>query len=192
VAKGLTAFRNRRWRIAVAMLLAVVCCAMSLPIPRLSSVEKDRSEPYPCINRACGCASAEQCWKQCCCFTNSNHNTSVSDVDMVCVNNEHSSACCDAEATSPIKENAAGDHQNADAPAASYFCGIAALECQGLTSLWQIFSMTLLPEKSGPEIMGEDLRSKVSPFDLVVCSCDWPPPEPPPRIGVAGFRAVLA
>ena len=39
------------------------------PLPQ-NSQEKDSSEPFPCQNRPCGCRSAEQCWKKCCCFDN--------------------------------------------------------------------------------------------------------------------------
>ena len=86
--------------------------------------------------------------------------------------------------------------KDADEPATTYFCGMAALECRGLTSLWQILSLTMLPEKSHPEVMGDELSSYVPPFEVDVSSCDWPPPEPPPpelppRTGVAG-RAVTA
>jgi len=38
-----------------------------VPLPRPS--EKDLSKPFPCATRACGCMSAESCWKDCCCFT---------------------------------------------------------------------------------------------------------------------------
>jgi len=31
--------------------------------------EKDRAIPFPCMNSLCGCASAEQCFRQCCCTT---------------------------------------------------------------------------------------------------------------------------
>ncbi len=57
-------------------LLALLClAAILLPLP-LSPVAqtnsgKDTSQPFPCQNRPCGCRSAEQCWKKCCCFTNS-------------------------------------------------------------------------------------------------------------------------
>ena len=257
MAKRLTAFRNRGWRIAVAILLAVGCCAIWVPVPQVRSPEKDRSEPYPCMDRPCGCSSAEQCWKKCCCFTNQqkiawaertgvkvpeyvvvaagrekthktaataapkcercvtasvtadaavtskkgndNHNTATpkvcgvaSDANVVRGDNEPSSACCDAEQTQPVKEATAKRRQDTDDSAPSYFCGIAALECQGLTSLFQILSLTMLPEKSCPEIVGEDMSSSMPAFDVLVCSCEWPPPEPPPRIGVAGFRAVQA
>jgi hypothetical protein len=31
---------------------------------------KDLSQPFPCMHRHCGCRTAEQCWRGCCCFTN--------------------------------------------------------------------------------------------------------------------------
>ena len=30
---------------------------------------KDRSIPFPCMNSPCGCASADQCFRDCCCTT---------------------------------------------------------------------------------------------------------------------------
>lgn len=30
---------------------------------------KDRSRPFPCMDKACGCVSAEQCFAGCCCHT---------------------------------------------------------------------------------------------------------------------------
>ena len=57
-------------------LAVVLCfCAMLMPLPfaplRSNTQEKDQSQPFPCQNRPCGCRSAEQCWKKCCCFNNS-------------------------------------------------------------------------------------------------------------------------
>ena len=37
--------------------------------PVQHSTDKDLSEPFPCQNRPCGCQSAAQCWRKCCCFT---------------------------------------------------------------------------------------------------------------------------
>ncbi|WP_299462492.1 hypothetical protein [uncultured Gimesia sp.] len=61
-----------RVRRLVSLLVLVSFCASFVPLPvgSRSSVEKDQSTPYPCQNRPCGCRSAEQCWKSCCCFTN--------------------------------------------------------------------------------------------------------------------------
>jgi len=30
---------------------------------------KDRSQPFPCMDKACGCDSAERCFSSCCCHT---------------------------------------------------------------------------------------------------------------------------
>lgn len=54
-------------RISVALLVAV--CAAQLPVLQHDAVEKDRSTPFPCQHRACGCRSVSHCWAQCCCFT---------------------------------------------------------------------------------------------------------------------------
>lgn len=61
-----------RGLLSLSVLLGV--CAMLLPLPIAplpqNSPEKDSSEPFPCQNRPCGCRSADQCWKKCCCFNN--------------------------------------------------------------------------------------------------------------------------
>lgn len=58
--------------LSLVVLLSV--CAMLLPFPIAplpsDSSQKDQSQPFPCQNRPCGCRSAEQCWKKCCCFNN--------------------------------------------------------------------------------------------------------------------------
>ena len=64
--------RNVRGLLSLSVLLGV--CAMLLPLPFApllqNSPDKDSSEPFPCQHRPCGCRSAEQCWKKCCCFDN--------------------------------------------------------------------------------------------------------------------------
>lgn len=61
-----------RGLLSLCVLLGI--CAMLLPLPIAplpqNLPEKDSSEPFPCQNRPCGCQSAEQCWKKCCCFNN--------------------------------------------------------------------------------------------------------------------------
>ena len=79
---------QRPWRrlISLLVLLGILCSFFPLPAPpqvmsdtawglstsarsAASPIEKDRSRPFPCAQRVCGCRSAEQCWKKCCCFT---------------------------------------------------------------------------------------------------------------------------
>jgi hypothetical protein len=54
--------------IAVALLLGLLLGIGGVPV--VTVTKKDRSRPYPCQDHACGCASADECWHHCCCFSN--------------------------------------------------------------------------------------------------------------------------
>jgi hypothetical protein len=59
----------RRLYVAAA-LAGFVVATTGVPVVMRAPTVKDRSQPYPCMDHACGCASAEACWRNCCCFTN--------------------------------------------------------------------------------------------------------------------------
>lgn len=62
--------RSLARRLTSALLLASWAFAVvPIPVAPVASLHKDRSRPFPCMDRACGCQSAEACWKGCCCFT---------------------------------------------------------------------------------------------------------------------------
>ena len=67
-------FQKLTMRRLISLCILLSVCALLLPLPvaflRTTGSEKDLSQPFPCQNRPCGCQSAEQCWKKCCCFTN--------------------------------------------------------------------------------------------------------------------------
>jgi hypothetical protein len=62
-----------QWRPSVAA--ATVAChllaTVGFPLPGAEAVgSKDRSRPFPCQDRPCGCRTYEECWAgDCCCFT---------------------------------------------------------------------------------------------------------------------------
>ncbi len=56
--------------LAVAAAFALTILPIPLPVIPQNRDSKDTSQPFPCQNRTCGCCSADQCWKKCCCFTN--------------------------------------------------------------------------------------------------------------------------
>jgi len=62
-----------RGLLSLSVLLGICAMVFPLPIAPLPQdlQEKDSPAPFPCQNRPCGCQSAEQCWKKCCCFDNS-------------------------------------------------------------------------------------------------------------------------
>lgn len=61
------------------MLAAYVVVVSGVPLPIAGSppgagspaanrlADKDRSRPFPCMDKPCGCATAEQCFSNCCC-----------------------------------------------------------------------------------------------------------------------------
>jgi len=59
----------RRFGRGVVIWLCVASFAITasgVPVP---DAPRWGRAPFPCQGHRCGCASADQCWKQCCCFT---------------------------------------------------------------------------------------------------------------------------
>ena len=77
--------RNTRWQLAVWAIVcwyALILSGLPLPVDAFSSssiapsgvalervAAKDRTKPFPCMNKPCGCLSAKQCFQKCCCHT---------------------------------------------------------------------------------------------------------------------------
>ena len=114
-----------RGLVSLSVLMGV--CAMLFPLPiaplQQDSPEKDSTEPFPCQNRPCGCRSADQCWKKCCCFTNTQkvawakaNRVAIPDYVLVAANSEKcsqdeeqpaSKTCCSSKRTSNAKSKLA-------------------------------------------------------------------------------------
>jgi hypothetical protein len=61
--------RNFRRRFTSATLLvAYVFTAGGVPLPA-GTLAHQGGELFPCSDHACGCQSAEQCWRSCCCHS---------------------------------------------------------------------------------------------------------------------------
>lgn len=62
------------WHGLYGLSAGLLICALVFPLSTATVPEdawaKDLSAPFPCQHRPCGCRSAEQCWKQCCCYSN--------------------------------------------------------------------------------------------------------------------------
>lgn len=67
---GLVAQFRRHWSRRLLVVLAgvvILIGQIGLPVP--VRVKKDKSRPFPCMDRACGCRKADDCWKSCCCHS---------------------------------------------------------------------------------------------------------------------------
>ena len=49
------------------LLAAYVAVVLGVPLP--FNVRHHADETFPCANHGCGCASADHCWRSCCCHT---------------------------------------------------------------------------------------------------------------------------
>lgn len=69
-AKVQRRWHARRGRVAVAgvMLSCYMLVLFGVPLPGPLAATNP-SQPYPCQDSVCGCSSAEQCWRSCCCYT---------------------------------------------------------------------------------------------------------------------------
>jgi hypothetical protein len=60
---------NMKRRICAAItLLSYLFACLGVPLPAAPAA-KDGDQPFPCQDHPCGCRTAEQCWRSCCCFT---------------------------------------------------------------------------------------------------------------------------
>ena len=74
-----SARQSRLFRRISVLLVLMLCVVFVLPIPiaEFSSQAKpaggsgkDTTVPFPCMQKSCGCRTAEDCWRGCCCSTN--------------------------------------------------------------------------------------------------------------------------
>lgn len=134
--------RNTFHRLPAKLVLLCyvwMCCGGALPATLIMSSEtmkmvlgKDRSVPFPCMHKPCGCRNAEQCFKSCCCMTKAEriawakeHSVSEKYIKFAseaedqppqkqssCCVKQATTNCCQAESRPPSccgKHQAAGD-----------------------------------------------------------------------------------
>jgi hypothetical protein len=57
--------------VSAVLLITFVATAAGIPLPvvPLGANSKNPNEDFICATSTCGCATAEQCWRSCCCHT---------------------------------------------------------------------------------------------------------------------------
>jgi len=134
------------WQLALAL-------GLWLPLP---GGTKNARERFPCETCGCGCLTADQCWRDCCCFTNEQRlewarRNGVRPPEFVVA-----AAAAEAIAQAPPKcphccqhksklstrpaEVALGSGVPRDARASRGISALSALRCQGLLEYWQVLA----------------------------------------------------
>ncbi|MBL8818104.1 MAG: hypothetical protein JNL58_18905 [Planctomyces sp.] len=189
-------FGNRKI-ISLAILGSI--CALIVPFPVVlrgvplegpagsSETEKEAGEAFPCQDRPCGCRTAKQCWKQCCCFTNAqkiawakSRGVQVPDFVVVAAANEMKSEGSKKSCCSRRVEKVEGSK---DLPRRKYVIGIMAEECQGLN--WLMASVPVVSSQPLQLIR----QNGCEVYNLIDVTSETLPEMPtdatrlPPRIG---------
>jgi hypothetical protein len=170
---------------------------------------KDRSQPFPCQDHACGCKSAEECWRHCCCFTPEEklawakahdvepppyaEKPSADGWRAAPLRNQAQSgegphagcSCCSHAKDHPTSISASccarAAQSGKQAPAVPV---LAPLRCHGLTTLWIALGTAPPPPAVALEL-SPPVTDWLSYPDASAPVLGCVPPDPPPRSHVA-------
>lgn len=193
------------WTAAISCAVLLVS-SVGLPIPTIAT--KDGSKPFPCLKRACGCQTADDCWKKCCCFTDEEklawaHENGVTPPDEVVARvaarrnqpnevAESSGSCChakkscchveDDEAQSNCCHQKKADQSN-DTTEVKFVVAMEAAKCSGVHLSWICVKVGMMPPI--PVVAPTSATGLVTWFEILDMDSDSLPPEPvapPPRL----------
>ncbi len=177
--------------ISLAVLFGICCSVVPLPVGQ--RLAKDLSEPFPCQHRACGCRSADQCWKKCCCFTNSqkvawakSHRVRLPAAVLASAKREcsldkqRSSGCCSAGAPQVAREVHSGKADN-ERDETMYLIGALAQQCRGQPWSWSTLPWAILPQATESRTFFPEVGEKLALCSATSMAISHSPPLPPPR-----------
>ena len=185
-------WRSFARRVAVAgALLAYLAAAVGLPLPP-QVVVKDGGKPFPCQGHLCGCQTAEECWRHCCCYTAAERwawarangvqppdyaeKPSDDDRRVACDDDHDSCPHCHGSAPASACRHAASHRPPL------WGLALAPLSCRGETTQWVLTGVMPAPApvrvgRSEPALSDRLDWATVEPFRVLQA-----PPFPPPRI----------
>ncbi len=193
-----------RKAVTLALLVCLLPSILPIPLPVVRLV-KDLSEPFPCQNCACGCVNAEQCWTNCCCFTEverlqwaKDHGVKPPDyfkfssATLVAVKQTKPVAvksCCASHPVAKSEATACCERKNRNctiAPSQStkdteLVLVYESLNCRGNTTDYSPLHSAIVVCPDKLLILGERLTSKLSLLVEAIVSPTLSVDVPPPR-----------
>jgi len=194
------------WTAAISCAVLLVS-SVGLPLPTIAT--KDGSKPFPCLKRACGCQTADDCWKKCCCFTDEEklawaRENGVTPPDEVVARvasrrNQPSDlaentgsccyvkkACCHAEESHEAPStccHAKKAENSSDTTELKFVVALEAAKCSGVQLSWICVKVGMTPPM--PVVAPTSTTGLVTWFEILDRDFDSLPPEPvapPPRL----------
>ncbi len=179
---------------AVALILIAnhLAIALGLPLPLLVARSRlSLNEYFPCMNCSCGCRTAEQCWRHCCCHTMT-QNLAWAKAHGVeppaFVREAAEKEACSASASDPPEGNKCCPCCKRAVTTARQSTSqgklvlIKALECQGLTAAGLLAGLPAFLPKPAAFAPKAPPLLEVIPFTTPhIAEVVALVPEPPPR-----------
>ena len=164
---------------------------------------KDRSQPFPCMDNPCGCATAEQCFSNCCCNTPAEllawakanridpavivalkRRAAAPAPEASCCSTAAKPACCAEAAKASCCESSAPEPREPEESPVSVHTVVlrAMLACGGIVAQWSAIGTSLPPP---PAVTCEQ---SAEPAGEVACQDESflferaAPDAPPPRV----------
>lgn len=188
---------------SAALLYLILVSGLPLPMSTLvgsAATQKDRSQPFPCMDSQCGCRTADQCWQSCCCHTPAErvawartHGVTLPECVLAQVDGQskQQSACdehgdcasCGAGASCCDTEEPASDLEHLKSGSSVVL--IQALECQGIGTNWlaAAIAIPVVEFDLSVTIPAIEWTSTQPPHDYAAIPAS--PPVPPPRLPIA-------
>lgn len=176
----------RRQVVIWPTLLCFVLIAGGVPLPEAPTFGQGGA--YPCQSHRCGCSSAEQCWKSCCCFSHSQklawakqNNLTPPAIAIAQVRSQPAKvqSCCAAKASSA--SNSCCKASPASTNTSDWSLALEKAKCRGAATQW----LTLGAALPAPELTVSDeevpMVDRWSIVDEWTLSCADRPEAPPPR-----------
>jgi hypothetical protein len=199
----LTRFRFRKalqYRLyVVGVCLAYLLVALEIPLPVF--VHKDSSQPFPCQDHACGCRTAEQCWRSCCCFTAEQRLTWARAHDVQPptyaekpavqgwntvklrdrVRESSAKSCCRAKAERASCCKPVADSRS-ESGRVRWATTMDSWRCQGYSTLWVAAGAVLLVSPLAAWVPDWTSPTRIALPSLYADTIPTIPPDPPPRL----------
>jgi len=194
-------WQYRRRATAVALLAALVVSSAGIAVPLPS--KRQTTEPYPCENCSCGCANAEMCWRNCCCYSNEQkivwarkHGVTPPAFVLAAVKKpaccqRKVASCCSSERSccekSAAETKLALTQQNTRETGKRRSASIVllqALRCQGLSVSWTLLPPTVLPPTPQIDVAPDGLTECLPVVERSYSGQRPPPDLPPPKYAI--------
>jgi hypothetical protein len=185
--------RARRW--INGSVVCLLCCAIlggTIGYPSVKQVAKDRSVPFPCQDKPCGCRDAATCWKSCCCNTKKErlawakaHGVTppaflVAEAKLETTKKKAGACCQVGGKSSPATCTLVTKPKEAKTEFTLVLAD-SQRKCQGLAPLWTLLSQTILPEWQAPIAEQPAVCGAVATYSESICGLSAPPRLRPPR-----------